>query len=246
MLDFGKTAFPVLEGQSIGILPPGVDDSGKPHHLRLYSVASPRNGERPGYNNLALTVKRITEDHDGKPVRGVASNYLCDLPKGAKVNVTGPYGTSFLMPNHPGAKLLLICTGTGAAPMRAMTERRRRRMTLGEGGEILLFFGARRKAELPYFGPLMKLPKALIDVELAFSREADRPKEYVQDRLRAREADVMRLLRDEDTFVFVCGHKRMEHGVLGAIEDMCKAQGINWHLLFATMRGEGRFHIETY
>ena len=59
VLDFGQTAFPVLEGQSIGMLPPGLDAHGKPHHMRLYSVASPRNGERPGYNNLSLTVKRV-------------------------------------------------------------------------------------------------------------------------------------------------------------------------------------------
>ena len=246
VLDFGKTAFPVLEGQSIGILPPGVDASGKPHHLRLYSVASPRNGERPGYNNLALTVKRVTADHEGKPVVGVASGYLCDLQKGDKVKVTGPFGTSFLMPNHPGAKLLLVCTGTGAAPMRAMTERRRRRLALKEGGEILLFFGARRRSELPYFGPLMKLPKALIDVELAFSRETDRPREYVQDRMRARADDVARLLTDDETFVFVCGHKRMEEGVLAAFEAICGDRGFNWHMLFASMRAEGRFHIETY
>ena len=85
VLDFGGTAFPVLEGQTIGILPPGVDASGKPHHVRLYSIASPRDGERPRYNNLSLTVKRVTEDHDGKPVVGVASNYLCDLKKGDQV-----------------------------------------------------------------------------------------------------------------------------------------------------------------
>jgi benzoyl-CoA 2,3-dioxygenase component A len=246
VLDFGKTAFPVLEGQSIGILPPGVDESGRPHHLRLYSVASPRNGERPGYNNLALTVKRITVDHDGKPVHGVASNHLCDLAKGDKVNVTGPYGASFLMPNHPGARLLLICTGTGAAPMRAMTERRRRRMGLSEGGSILLFFGARRKAELPYFGPLMRLPKSLIDVELAFSCEPDRPREYVQDRMRAWADDVVRLLRDEDTFVFICGHKRMEEGVLGTLSELCKERDLDFQALFAGMRAEGRFHVETY
>ena len=45
-------------------------------------------------------------------------------------SVVGPFGTSFLMPNHPGANLLMICTGTGSAPMRAMTERRRRRIAL--------------------------------------------------------------------------------------------------------------------
>ena len=61
-LDFGQTPFPVLEGQSIGVLPPGLDVRGKPHHARQYSVASPRNGERPGYNNLSLTVKRVLED----------------------------------------------------------------------------------------------------------------------------------------------------------------------------------------
>ena len=85
MLDFGTMPFPVLEGQSIGIIPPGTDANGKPHVARQYSIASARNGERPGYNNLALTVKRVTQDHEGKPVRGVASNYVCDLKVGDKI-----------------------------------------------------------------------------------------------------------------------------------------------------------------
>jgi benzoyl-CoA 2,3-dioxygenase component A len=101
VLDFGAMPFPVLEGQSIGILPPGWTTQGRPHHARQYSIASPRNGERPGYNNLSLTVKRVLEDHQGRPVRGVASNYMCDLQVGDKVQVIGPFGTSFLMPNHP-------------------------------------------------------------------------------------------------------------------------------------------------
>ncbi len=247
VLDFGKTAMPVLEGQSIGVVPPGLDpETGKPHHVRLYSVASPRNGERPGHNNLALTVKRVVVDRDGKPTRGVASSYLCDLQKGDKVTVTGPYGSTFLMPNHPGAKLLMICTGTGAAPMRAMTERRRRRMGLGEGGEILLFFGARRPEELPYFGPLMKLPKELIRVELAFSRVPGKPKEYVQDRMRASADAVRAMLASDDTFVFVCGHKKMEEGVLAALDDVCKDGGTSFADLKDRMRREGRLHIETY
>jgi benzoyl-CoA 2,3-dioxygenase component A len=133
MLDFGSMPFPVLEGQSIGILPPGQDDQGRPHHARQYSIASPRNGERPGYNNLSLTVKRVLEDHQGRPVRGVASNYVCDLQVGDKVQVIGPFGTSFLMPNHPKSHIVMICTGTGSAPMRAMTEWRRRLRRSGGG-----------------------------------------------------------------------------------------------------------------
>ena len=191
-------------------------------------------------------MKRVMMDRDGNAVRGVASNYLCDLPRGAKVEVTGPYGASFLMPNHPGAKLLMICTGTGAAPMRAMTERRRRRLALAEGGEILLFFGARRPGELPYCGPLQKLTRSLIGVELAFSRVAGRPKEYVQDRMRANGHEVARLLGDDDTFVYVCGHKKMEDGVMAALADIGKAHGFDWPVLRDRLAREGRLHVETY
>jgi benzoyl-CoA 2,3-dioxygenase component A len=34
VLDFGSMPFPVLEGQSLGILPPGTDAAGRPHHAR--------------------------------------------------------------------------------------------------------------------------------------------------------------------------------------------------------------------
>jgi benzoyl-CoA 2,3-dioxygenase component A len=244
VLDFGSTAFPVLEGQSLAVIVPTGD--GRAPHVRMYSVASPRNGERPGYNNLALTVKRVTRDRDGNPVRGVASNFLCDLKKGDQVKVAGPFGASFLMPNHPGANLVMICTGTGSAPMRAMTERRRRRLGLKEGGENLLFFGARTPEELPYFGPLMKLPRDLIDVQLAFSRVAGKPKQYVQDLMRAQSAKLARLLGDANTFIYLCGHRQMEEGVEAAFHDLCAAHGLDWARLREELRGAGRYHIETY
>jgi len=214
--------------------------------VRMYSIASPRNGERPGYNNVALTVKRVTADRDGNPVRGIASNFLCDLNKGDQVAVAGPFGTSFLMPNHPGSSLIMICTGTGSAPMRAMTERRRRRMALQEGGELLLFFGARNPDELPYFGPLQKLPASLIDVQLAFSRLADKPKEYVQDRMQACGDKLARLLGDDNSYIYICGHKQMEHGVEHAFAQICRGHGRDWPALRDRLRASGRYHVETY
>ena len=244
VLDFGTTAFPVLEGQSLAVLVPPANGGGP--HVRMYSIASPRNGERPGYNNVSLTVKRVNRDRDGNPVRGMASNYLCDLKKSDKVQVAGPFGASFLMPNHPGANIIMICTGTGSAPMRAMTERRRRRMALKEGGELLLFFGARTPEELPYFGPLMKLPKELIDVQLAFSRVPEKQKEYVQDRMRASSDKVARLLGDKNTFVYLCGHKQMEEGVDSAFAEVCNAHAKDWTRLRGDLRGAGRYHVETY
>jgi benzoyl-CoA 2,3-dioxygenase component A len=86
--------------------------------MRMYSVASPRGGEREGYNNLVLTVKRVVEAHDGRPTLGVASNYLCDLAKGANVQLAGPFGVNYLMPNHAGSNIMMICSGTGSAPAR--------------------------------------------------------------------------------------------------------------------------------
>ena len=248
MLDFGHLPFPVLEGQSIGIVPPGTDEQGRPHHARQYSVASPRNGERPGYNNLSLTIKRVLEDHQGRPVRGVASNYLCDLKVGDKVQVIGPFGTSFLMPNHPKSHIVMICTGTGSAPMRAMTEWRRRLRKSGkfEGGKLMLFFGARTQQELPYFGPLQNLPKDFIDIHFAFSRTPGQPKRYVQDAMRERAADLAALLADPDACFYVCGLKAMEEGVVLALRDVARQQGLNWDAIAAALKREGRLHLETY
>ena len=247
VLDFGMNFFPLLEGQSIGIIPPGVDGSGKPHYLRMYSVASPREGERDGYNNLALTVKRVVSDHEGQPALGVASNYLCDLQKGATVQVTGPFGNNYLMPNQSGSNIMMICTGTGSAPMRAMTEHRRRLAAKGQAiaGKLMLFFGARRPEELPYFGPLLKLPPAFIDMHLAFSRIDTQPRAYVQDKIRAAGKAVTDLLNG-DTYIYICGLKGMETGVMEALRESCSAVGMDWPALHARMVREGRFHVETY
>jgi benzoyl-CoA 2,3-dioxygenase component A len=248
VLDFGATPFPVLEGQSIGIVPPGVDADGRPHHPRQYSVASPRNGERPGYNNVSLTVKRVLEDPQGRPMRGIVSNYLCDLNVGDKVQVTGPFGMSFLMPNHPKSTIVMICTGTGSAPMRAMAEWRRRLRKSGkfEGGKLMLFFGARTKEELPYFGPLGNLPKDFIDINFAFSRTANQPKRYVQDLMRERAADLAPLIADPDAYFYVCGLKAMEEGVVLALSEIAVQGGLDWELHGPALKRAGRLHIETY
>ena len=246
ILDLGATAFPVLEGQSIGIIVPGTDAQGRPHKMRLYSVASPRDGERPNANNLALTVKRVVETRaDGSVFRGLASNYVCDLKQGAKVQIVGPFGSTFLMPDDPQADIVMICTGTGSAPFRGFTERRRRTQPNAKG-KLYLFFGARNPKELPYFGPLQKVPMTLLDQELVFSRLADRPKEYVQDRMRARAADLAALLQRDTTHVYVCGLRGMEAGVEASFAAICGGQARSWQDCRVRMRNEGRFHVETY
>ena len=229
ILDLGVQSFPVLEGQSVGVTPPGETV------LRLYSVSSPRDGERPNTNNLSLTVKR---EPGGK-----ASNYLCDLKKGDKVALTGPFGASFLMPTDPAAKIVMICTGTGSAPFRAMTMRRQR---TGGTGQMTLFFGARSPDELPYFGPLKKIPTSILSQHLVFSRTPDRPKEYVQDRMGTQSDHLAQMLKDEATHIFVCGLRGMEAGVDGAFDQIAATAGLNWSELRKQMLESGRYHVETY
>jgi benzoyl-CoA 2,3-dioxygenase component A len=246
ILDFGTTSFPVLEGQSIGIVIPGKDESGRPHKMRLFSIASPRDGERPNTNNVSLTVKRVlTQNADGSEKKGLASNYVCDLKQGDIVKVAGPFGSTFLMPDDSEADVVMICTGTGSAPFRGFTERRRRSMPNAKG-KLYLFFGARTPEELPYFGPLQKVPKSLLDQELVFSRLAEKPKEYVQDRMKKRSADLAELLKRGTTHIYMCGLRGMEAGVEESFAAICREHKLDWTSIRAKMRDEGRFHVETY
>ncbi len=236
ILDLGAQPFPVLEGQSVGIIPPGTGADGKPHLPRLYSVSSPRDGERPNFNNISLTVKREPG--------GLCSNFICDLKRGDKVQLTGPFGATFLMPNDPAARLLMICTGTGSAPFRAFTMRRQRAQQ--GGAAMTLVFGARTPDSLPYFGPLAKVPDTVLRKHLVFSRLVDKPKEYVQDRLATIEDEVADLLSDPSTHIYICGLRGMEAGVEKALVNIAESIGQPWAALRDAMRAEGRYHVETY
>ncbi|MCP4183762.1 MAG: benzoyl-CoA 2,3-epoxidase subunit BoxA [Hyphomicrobiales bacterium] len=237
IINLGNTTFPVLEGQSVGIICPGTDENGKPHLPRLYSISSPRDGERPNVNNISLTIKREK--------LGVCSNYVCDLAKGDVVKLTGPFGASFLMPDDPQAKLLMICTGTGSAPFRAFTMRRQRVLP-EQNGALKLFFGARTPDSLPYFGPLNKIPDDFLDTHFAFSRVEGQPKNYVQDELRLAAASIAEALKDPQTYIYICGMKAMEEGVDSALYDIAGKASLDWNTLKDEMRKSGRYHVETY
>jgi ferredoxin--NADP+ reductase len=71
---------PYREGQSIGVIPDGVDKNGKPHKLRLYSIASSAIGDFGDSKTVSLCVKRLIYTNDqGEIVKGVCSNFLCQL-----------------------------------------------------------------------------------------------------------------------------------------------------------------------
>ena len=119
-----------------------------------------------------------------------------------------------------------------------MTERRRRRLAPARAGASLLFFGARRE-ELPYFGPLMKLPARAHRCRARVLSRPDQAKVRAGPIPRAR-AEVEEWPATRDTFVYVCGHKRMEAGVLDAFRDICSPD--RWAALRQDMLRGGRLH----
>ena len=109
-----------------------------------------------------------------------------------------------------------------------------------------MFFGARTPEELPYFGPLQKVPRSLLEQHLVFSRTEGQPKEYVQDRIRVEDETVAKLLESPNTHIYICGLKGMESGVEEALSDVARSHGQDWSAIKPGMRRSGRYHVETY
>jgi sulfite reductase alpha subunit-like flavoprotein len=70
--------------------------------------------------------------------------------------------------------------------------------------------------------------------------------QYVPDLIRVRGDDVVRLLKSENTYVYICGLKGMETGVNDALKLACGQHGLNCEQLRPQLRAEGRYHVEAY
>ncbi|RMH27409.1 MAG: hypothetical protein D6692_07795 [Planctomycetota bacterium] len=212
-------------GQSFGVVPPGTDAKGKPHKLRLYSIASPTRGEDGSGKILATTVKRSIDEHwdDHRLFLGVCSNYLCDLQEGDTVHLTGPAGKRFLVPQNPGDHdYVFIATGTGIAPFRGMIGDL---AAAGYTGNATLIMGTPYRTDLLYDAELrtMEREHEWFTYRTAISREttADQPRPmYVQDRLEADAEQLVPLLTSERTLIYICGIAGMELGILRALWTM--------------------------
>mgnify|MGYP003893423169 CR=1 FL=1 len=139
--------------------------------------------------------------------------------------------------------MLCVAGGSGLAPILAILQEA---VAAGVTRPATLLFGARTQEELPYFGPLLNLPKDFIDIHFAFSRTPAQPKRYVQDAMRERAADLGPLLADPNAYFYVCGLKAMEEGVVLELHDIAQGAGLEWAHIGAALKREGRLHLVTY
>ncbi|MDX2035388.1 MAG: FAD-binding oxidoreductase [Isosphaeraceae bacterium] len=240
-----------LEGQSMGVLTPGVNEKGQPNKLRLYSIASTRNGDDGSGNTASLCVKRVvySDPETGEERRGIASNYLCDLEPGEEVAVTGPSGRTFLLPEDPDADLVFVATGTGIAPFRAFLRRIFLEST-GRRGRVTLIFGVRTRTECLYLDELEEFRRfPNFQLWTAFSREettADGKRLYVQHRIAQHVEEIWKQLERDHGLLYICGLKGMETGINEVLERHAGSVGSSWTDLAARLDAAGRLHIETY
>jgi len=246
-----------VEGQSIGIMPAGEDANGKPHKLRLYSIASTRHGDNFEGNTVSLCVRQLQYEKDGETINGVCSSYLCDIKPGDKVKITGPVGKEMLLPEEEDANIVMLATGTGIAPMRAYlrrmfeaTEKEKNKWNFK--GKAWLFMGAPKSANLLYEEDLQRYLENYPDnfkYTKAISREQQNTKGgrmYIQDRVLESANEIFNMIEDEKTHIYLCGLKGMEPGIDEAMTKAAEEKGLNWAELRPKLKKAGRWHVETY
>jgi len=246
-----------VEGQSIGIMPAGEDAKGKPHKLRLYSIASTRHGDDFNGNTVSLCVRQLQYEKDGETINGVCSTYLCDIKPGDKVKITGPVGKEMLLPDEEDANIVMLATGTGIAPMRAYlrrmfepTEKEKNKWNFK--GKAWLFMGAPKSANLLYEEDLQRYIAENPDnfkYTKAISREQQNTKGgrmYIQDRVLESANELFNMIEDEKTHIYLCGLKGMEPGIDEAMTKAAEEKGLNWSELRPQLKKAGRWHVETY
>jgi ferredoxin--NADP+ reductase len=245
-----------LEGQSIGIVPPGTDDSGKPHKLRLYSIASTRHGDHLDDKTVSLCVRQLEYKHPetGETVYGVCSTYLCNIEAGADVAITGPVGKEMLLPDDENATIIMMATGTGIAPFRAFLWRmfKEQHEDYKFKGLAWLVFGIPYTPNILYKEELEKLQEEFPDnfrLTYAISREQKNPeggKMYLQDRIKENADELWELVQKSNTHTYICGLKGMEGGIDEGMSSAAGKFDVDWAEYQKQLKKNHRWHVETY
>ena len=246
---------PYREGQSVGVIADGIDKNGKPHKVRLYSIASSALGDLGNSETVSLCVKRLVYTNDaGEVVKGVCSNFLCDLKPGSDVKLTGPVGKEMLMPKDPNATVIMLATGTGIAPFRSFLWKMffEKHDDYKFNGLAWLFLGVPTTSSLLYTEEFDKMKAKAPEnfrVDYAISREETNDKGekmYIQTRMAQYAPELWELLKKDNTFVYMCGLKGMEKGIDDIMVSLAANDGIDWFDYKKQLKKAEQWNVEVY
>jgi len=255
--------FHYVEGQSLSVIPPGLDNKGKKHKPRLYSIASTRYGDLLDGTTVSLCVRRAeyTDPQTGlidPTKKGVCSNFLCDANPGTQVSVAGPVGKTMILPRDSTQDIIMVGTGTGIAPFRGFLHRLFMEHTTAKHlftGTAWLILGVPTTGSLlykPEFDSMLYQNKLMnkdnLKIDYAISREMknqDGGKLYVQDLLKQNSTELFERL-ENGAVIYFCGLKGMMPGILDALEQVATDRGMDWSATLQKYQKNHQWHVEVY
>jgi len=256
-----KGEFPYWEGQSWGVIAPGTrEKDGKPHSVRLYSIASSRYGDDMTGNTGSLCVRRATYwcpelKADDPAKKGVCSNFLCDTTAGDDVVMTGPVGKAMLLPEKdPKTDYIMVATGTGIAPYRGFVRRLFTEDTPAAKaykGTAWLFLGVANSDALLYDDEWQKVKEDYPDnfrLDYALSREQmnkNGGKMYIQDKVEEYADEVFEKLNN-GAHIYFCGLKGMMPGIQDMLKGVAESKGLEYSAWQKGLQKSKQWHVEVY
>jgi len=252
---------PYWEGQSWGVVPPGVQErNGRPHKVRLYSIASSRYGDDMTGKTGSLCVRRANYwcpelKADDPAKKGICSNFLCDTKAGEEVKMTGPSGKVMLMPEeNPETDLIMVATGTGIAPYRSFVRRLFAEDTPAASaykGQAWLFLGVANSDALLYDDEFQLAKKKSPDnfrIDYALSREQNNSKGgkmYIQDKVEEYGDEVFEKLQN-GAHIYFCGLKGMMPGIQDMLQGVAEKKGLDYTEWSKALKKNKQWHVEVY
>ena len=186
-------------------------EDGKPTK-RSYSVATVGTEDGAPVQRVEIVVSYVDQ--------GAATKLLSELEPGGEIEASGPYGRFCLMDTDHNQRYLLVATGTGVAPYRAMLPIIAR-LIRERGCRFVLLYGARNETELLYGEEFDAFAREHDGFEFhpCLSRGArsdPRPHDrlgYVQTVLPEMRPDV------EGDIAYLCGNPDMVDAAFAALKD---------------------------
>jgi cytochrome P450/NADPH-cytochrome P450 reductase len=185
----------------------------QPMKPRQYSIASSPLASPPNTVSILYDVLNAPSSYNHSiRFHGVASTYLADMPIGGKIHAyIRATNIQFRLPVDPTTPIIMICAGTGLAPMRAFMQER---AAIAKAqphlamGTALLYFGCRNPEKDYICATELEAWQAagLVALRPCFSHhpELSGGFKYVGKRLEADKEELVSLFRS-GAKIFLCG-----------------------------------------
>ncbi|RYO30510.1 Bifunctional cytochrome P450/NADPH--P450 reductase [Alternaria arborescens] len=200
-------------------------DSLKPLSPRQYSISSSplANVEfvqtAEGNASQRLTASLTYDVHDeaawsgdDRRFHGVASTYLARQEPGEKIRCfPRPTNINFHLPSDPTVPVIMICAGSGLAPMRGFIQERAtiKKARNAKVGPAILYFGCRHyEKDFIYSDELKQWETdGVVSVRGCFSKVAPSGEkaQRVPDRMWDERKELAELFGDGGAKIFICG-----------------------------------------